>query len=45
MVLFGTGKYLELTDNATTATQTIYGVHDSGSGTVLASTLEVRTMT
>ncbi len=44
MVLFGTGKYLELTDNATTATQTIYGVRDSGSGTVLASALEVRTM-
>ncbi len=45
MVLFGTGKYLELTDNSTTATQTMYGVHDSGSGTVLASTLVVRTMT
>lgn len=44
MVLFGTGKYLELTDNATTATQTIYGVRDSGSGTVLANALEVRTM-
>jgi type IV pilus assembly protein PilY1 len=44
MVLFGTGKYLELTDNATTATQTIYGVRDSGSGTVLASALEERTM-
>jgi type IV pilus assembly protein PilY1 len=44
MVLFGTGKYLELTDNATTATQTIYGVYDSGSGTVLASALEERTM-
>lgn len=45
MVLFGTGKYLELTDNSTTATQTIYGVKDSGSGTVLASTLVARTMT
>ncbi|RFC35373.1 MAG: Tfp pilus assembly protein, tip-associated adhesin PilY1 [Candidatus Nitrotoga sp. SPKER] len=44
MVLFGTGKYLELTDNATAATQTIYGIRDSGSGTVLASALEVRTM-
>ncbi len=44
MVLFGTGKYLELTDNSTTATQTIYGIRDSGSGTVLASALEVRTM-
>ena len=44
MVLFGTGKYLELTDNSTTATQTIYGIRDSGSGTVLASALEVRTI-
>ena len=44
MVLFGTGKYLELTDNSTTATQTIYGIRDSGSGTLLASALEVRTM-
>jgi type IV pilus assembly protein PilY1 len=44
MVLFGTGKYLELTDNATTSTQTIYGVYDSPSGTVLASALEQRTM-
>lgn len=44
MVLFGTGKYLELTDNASTATQTIYGVYDSGSGTVLANALEERTM-
>ena len=44
MVLFGTGKYLELTDNSTTATQTIYGIRDSGSGTLLASALEVRTI-
>ena len=44
MVLFGTGKYLELTDTSTTATQTIYGVRDSSSGTVLVGELEVRTM-
>ena len=44
MVLFGTGKYLELTDNSTTATQTIYGVNDNASGTVLASSLVARTL-
>ena len=30
MVLFGTGKYLETTDTATTGTQTYYGVWDNG---------------
>lgn len=31
MVYFGTGKYYETTDNATTSTQSMYGVVDSGS--------------
>ncbi len=31
MVLFGTGKYMETTDNATTATQSFYGVWDNNS--------------
>jgi type IV pilus assembly protein PilY1 len=45
MVLFGTGKYLEVTDSATTATQTIYGVRDDGSGTAVpVSKLQVQTM-
>jgi type IV pilus assembly protein PilY1 len=30
MVLFGTGKYLESTDNASTGVQTFYGIHDEG---------------
>lgn len=30
MVLFGTGKYIETTDNASTSTQSFYGVWDSG---------------
>lgn len=38
MVVFGTGKYLEGTDNTSTATQTFYGVHDNGAA-VAKSTL------
>jgi len=30
MVYFGTGKYFETSDNATTSTQSVYGVVDSG---------------
>lgn len=44
MVLFGTGKYLELTDNTSTATQTIYGIRDIGSGTVSATALQLQTL-
>lgn len=46
MVLFGTGKYLEATDNTSTATQAMYGVRDDASGsTVPVSDLQVQTMT
>lgn len=46
MVLFGTGKYLELTDNASTNRQTVYGVRDDGTGaTVAAGDLLTQTMT
>lgn len=31
MVLFGTGKYMETTDNASTSTQSFYGIWDNGS--------------
>ncbi len=31
MVLFGTGKYIETSDNASTTTQSFYGVLDNGS--------------
>lgn len=31
MVLFGTGKYIETTDNISTSTQSFYGVWDNGS--------------
>jgi type IV pilus assembly protein PilY1 len=31
MVLIGTGKYLETTDSASTATQAFYAIHDNGS--------------
>ncbi|MCW5320172.1 pilus assembly protein PilY [Verminephrobacter aporrectodeae subsp. tuberculatae] len=32
-VVFGTGKYLELSDNGQTPTQTIYAIYDNGSTT------------
>lgn len=37
MVLFGTGKFLESTDNTSTATQTFYGIHDNGATVAKAS--------
>lgn len=46
MVLFGTGKYLELADNANNDQQAVYGVRDDGSGaTVTQSDLQLQTMT
>jgi type IV pilus assembly protein PilY1 len=47
MVLFGTGKYLELADNSNTDQQTVYGVRDldlTVSSTVLASELQEQTV-
>jgi len=45
-VVFGTGKYLELADNANTDGQSMYGVRDDGSGaTVSASSLVEQTIT
>lgn len=40
MVYFGTGKYFEVGDNATLGTQTLYGVVDDGSDSLLRSTLQ-----
>jgi len=31
LVVFGTGRYIDLSDNATTSAQTFYGIRDSGS--------------
>lgn len=36
MVLFGTGKYLELTDTSNTDVQTVYGMRDDMSGNTVA---------
>ncbi len=44
MVLFGTGKYLELSDNANADQQTLYGVRDDNTGTVFASQLQQHNM-
>lgn len=43
MILFGTGKYLEPSDNNSTATQSFYGIWDK-SATVLRSTLVAQTV-
>ncbi|MHB8482954.1 MAG: pilus assembly protein [Nitrospiria bacterium] len=45
MVYFGTGKYLENTDNATTDTQTFYGIWDNGAAVNGRSVLQVQTAT
>jgi len=45
MVIFGTGKYLELADNTSTDAQSLYAVLDDGTGsTVLAGDLQQRVM-
>jgi len=44
VVSFGTGKFLEATDNADTSTQSLYGIYDSG-GTVARSDLLQQTIT
>lgn len=40
MVLFGTGKYLESTDNSSTDTQTIYGVWDNNAAVASANLVQ-----
>jgi type IV pilus assembly protein PilY1 len=54
MVLFGTGKYIETTDNASTTTQSFYGVWDNGSAVsgrselnqkLISTTTNTRTIT
>lgn len=37
MVVFGTGRYVDISDNGTTGTQTIYGVWDNGSAAASGS--------
>ncbi len=44
MVVFGTGQYLTNADVGTTATQTMYGVWDSGSGRLDTSDLTEQTI-
>lgn len=45
MVLFGTGKYMETTDNATTATQSFYGIWDNNSTVAGRSSLNQQQIT
>ncbi len=45
MVLFGTGKYMETTDNATTSTQSFYGIWDNNSTVAGRSSLNQQTIT
>ena len=39
MVIFGTGQYLTAADTATTTTQSMYGILDSGSGAITRDSL------
>lgn len=44
MVFFGTGQYLTTTDNSSSATQSFYGVWDSGSGNLDRTNLQSQTL-
>ena len=45
LILFGTGQYLGVTDNTSTATQSFYGVWDDGTGNKDRSDLIAQTLT
>jgi type IV pilus assembly protein PilY1 len=44
MVFFGTGKYLESSDNSSTGTQSFYGIRDYNNSTVLRTNLVQQTV-